>query len=96
MNRRDFIRGIGRAICVGGTVPFIPSLLLPEEAIEVPRGHWKSTIISTTLSSRTSLIADIENCIARTSGVDEMPVEVICSYDTYKKLLHFHHQRAIQ
>lgn len=27
MNRREFIRGIGRAICAGAAVPFIPSLI---------------------------------------------------------------------
>ena len=28
MNRRDLIRGIGRAICAGYTAPFLPSLLV--------------------------------------------------------------------
>lgn len=27
MNRRELIRGIGRAMCAGATVPFLPSLL---------------------------------------------------------------------
>lgn len=27
MDRRDFIRGIGKALCIGAAVPFIPSLI---------------------------------------------------------------------
>ena len=27
MNRRDLIKNIGKAICVGAAVPFVPSLL---------------------------------------------------------------------
>lgn len=36
MNRRELIRGIGRALCAGATVPFIPSLLPMSSVIEEP------------------------------------------------------------